>query len=344
MRTTTLAMACLLALSACGGGTEATADAGPTMAADAAGPAVDGAAPADAAAATDATIGFDIANLPISDVALGEFPYLRLPDGYVHDTREGSDHDRVAFWTGDRLEWVEGRVFGSAVRGDEDQGQTFALLEFQRNMQEAIRQAGGQRIARGEWPREARDELKATDDDIGVRYNAGLGDIWSRPVETFVIRRPDRAIWIQMTGYTHGGNLLVAETRPVEITAGLLEADVLKAQLDADGKVAITVNFATDSADILPDSQPQIDRVVALLKADDALRLAVEGHTDDSGDAARNRTLSQARANAVVAALVAAGINGARLSAAGFGQDRPVADNAGAEGKARNRRVELVKR
>ena len=286
---------------------------------------------------------FDIATLPVSEVALGEFPYLRLPEGYVHADRVDTAHDRVAFWTGDRLEWVEGRVFGAGVRGDKAQGKVFAPLEFQRNMQAVIEQAGGRRIAEGQWPRELREAMKQADPDLGVRYNAGLGDIWNRPVETFVIRRPDRAIWIQVASRSGSGSILMAETAPVEITAGLLEADALKQQLEVGGRVAIEVNFAVDKADILPDSQPQIDQVLALLRDDPALRLSIDGHTDATGDAAHNQRLSEARAQAVVAALVAQGIEASRLEAKGHGQSQPVAGNDTDEGRAKNRRVELVR-
>ena len=81
-----------------------------------------------------------------------------------------------------------------------------------------------------------------------------------------------------------------------------------------------------------------------MLRADPVLKLAVEGHTDNTGDAAHNRTLSEARARAVVAALAGKGIDAGRLQSAGFGADKPAADNAGEDGRARNRRVELVKR
>ena len=104
------------------------------------------------------------------------------------------------------------------------------------------------------------------------------------------------------------------------------------------------MHFATDRAEILPDSQPQIAAVVELLRADDTLSLSIEGHTDNTGDAARNRTLSQARAAAVVAAITDAGIAGDRLASAGHGDTRPVADNTTDDGRAQNRRVELVRR
>ncbi|WP_312708841.1 OmpA family protein [Stenotrophomonas sp.] len=77
------------------------------------------------------------------------------------------------------------------------------------------------------------------------------------------------------------------------------EADTLKHALESSGKVSIQVNFATDAAAILPDSEPQILQVTQLLKADERLRLSVAGHTDDSGSPSHNPTLSQARAESV---------------------------------------------
>ena len=103
------------------------------------------------------------------------------------------------------------------------------------------------------------------------------------------------------------------------------------------------MNFATDKTDVLPDSLPQVEQVGTLLKEDPALRLAVNGHTDDSGDAVHNQQLSEGRAKAVVALLVGQGIDAARLTAAGFGSAQPAAENSSPEGKAKNRRVELVK-
>lgn len=83
--------------------------------------------------------------------------------------------------------------------------------------------------------------------------------------------------------------------------------------------------------------------VLKLLQQNPALRLAVQGHTDNTGTAPRNQQLSEARAHAVVASLMGAGIAANRLQVNGFGQTRPLADNATEAGKALNRRVELVK-
>lgn len=84
--------------------------------------------------------------------------------------------------------------------------------------------------------------------------------------------------------------------------------------------------------------------IVKLLQANPALKLAVEGHTDNAGTPAHNQTLSEARAREVVRTITAQSIAPDRLQAAGFGQSRPLADNATEDGRAKNRRVELVKR
>lgn len=84
-----------------------------------------------------------------------------------------------------------------------------------------------------------------------------------------------------------------------------------------------------------------LDRLAALLTKRADLKLRLVGHTDSVGDAEANRTLSEARAAAVRAALIARGIDAERLLAEGAGEDEPIADNASAQGRARNRRVEL---
>jgi OOP family OmpA-OmpF porin len=85
--------------------------------------------------------------------------------------------------------------------------------------------------------------------------------------------------------------------------------------------------------------------VIDVLKQDETLRLEVQGHTDNVGQAAANLTLSQQRATAVRDYLLKiGGIAAARLTAAGYGDTRPVAPNTTDEGRAQNRRVEIVRK
>src|SRR6185503_3541494 len=102
--------------------------------------------------------------------------------------------------------------------------------------------------------------------------------------------------------------------------------------------------FDLDSATLRPESKPVLDEVVHLLAAEAAWKLTIEGHTDSSGTSAHNQTLSEQRAAAVKAYLVSQGVDTARLSTAGYGASRAVADNASELGRAQNRRVELVKK
>jgi outer membrane protein OmpA-like peptidoglycan-associated protein len=101
------------------------------------------------------------------------------------------------------------------------------------------------------------------------------------------------------------------------------------------------IRFDSGKDVLRAESDATLDEVAGLLRQDPALRLLVEGHTDATNTDAFNLDLSERRARAVVAALVKRGIDGGRLQAKGFGKSRPVADNATAQGRALNRRVEV---
>jgi OmpA-OmpF porin, OOP family len=101
------------------------------------------------------------------------------------------------------------------------------------------------------------------------------------------------------------------------------------------------ITFETDSATLRPQSREQLANVAAILKAYPAVRLKIGGYTDNSGDATANLRLSQARAESVMNGLRDMGVTTSRLEAEGYGNQHPVADNATAEGRARNRRVAL---
>ena len=118
--------------------------------------------------------------------------------------------------------------------------------------------------------------------------------------------------------------------------------DIYKA-LNTTGSIALYINFETGKSEIKPESQNIIDQVAGMLKENSGLKISIEGHTDNVGTPAANKTLSENRAKAVVAALVAKGIDKSRLNAKGWGQEKPAADNATEEGRAKNRRVEIVK-
>ncbi|HEX8954179.1 MAG TPA: OmpA family protein [Polyangia bacterium] len=101
------------------------------------------------------------------------------------------------------------------------------------------------------------------------------------------------------------------------------------------------ISFANGKAVILPSSFAVLDKATQVLKDYPTIKLEIQGHTDDVGPHDKNVALSQARADAVQKYLVDHGVEGARLSAKGYGPDKPIADNKTKAGKAQNRRVEF---
>ncbi|GGA84786.1 OmpA family protein [Puia dinghuensis] len=103
------------------------------------------------------------------------------------------------------------------------------------------------------------------------------------------------------------------------------------------------INFDVDKATIKPESMGTLNMVVHVLQDNPDLKFEVDGHTDNSGTAAHNLTLSQQRADAVKTQLISMGIDASRLTSKGFGDTKPMSDNSTLEGKANNRRVEFVR-
>ena len=110
--------------------------------------------------------------------------------------------------------------------------------------------------------------------------------------------------------------------------------------------VVITLNgavlFATGKHELLPIAKTKLSEVAKALKDQGYKKITVEGHTDSRGSAENNRELSLKRANSVRAHLISQGLKGSKIKAVGIGEDRPVASNKSAEGRANNRRVELI--
>ena len=116
-------------------------------------------------------------------------------------------------------------------------------------------------------------------------------------------------------------------------------------RLTTDGKITTyAITFETGKADLKPESVIEINRVAKLMQEHPELSFEVQGHCDNTGSDNVNDPLSQERAEVIVATLVKQGIANDRLTAVGKGSHSPIADNSTAEGRARNRRVEFVKK
>jgi outer membrane protein OmpA-like peptidoglycan-associated protein len=151
----------------------------------------------------------------------------------------------------------------------------------------------------------------------------------------------DSVIRVLVTG-SEEPNLAVYIT---SIRVAESEVDVLWDALAAKGRwVTQGILFATGKAELRPESRPVLKEIAGTMKQHDDLKLLIEGHTDNVGSAASNLALSDARAAAVKAALVGEfGIAADRLATKGLGDTKPAVPNTTSEGRAQNRRVELVK-
>ena len=115
-------------------------------------------------------------------------------------------------------------------------------------------------------------------------------------------------------------------------------------EINSTGRAAVYgIEFDTGKATLRPESEAVLAQVASLLNDEPDWKMKIEGHTDSTGTKPANQALSQQRAAAVVAWLVKDGIAASRLTAVGMGDAQPLADNSTDAGRARNRRVELVK-
>ena len=155
---------------------------------------------------------------------------------------------------------------------------------------------------------------------------------------------PERDVYVALGVDHQSAGIVIVEVEPMERGKVRVDAAALAGDINRTGHVAVYgIYFDTGKADIKPDSDAVLAEIAKLLKENAALKLHVVGHTDNVGALAMNMDLSKRRAAAVMQALVTKhGIAAARLHAEGVGPLAPVAPNTSDDGRAKNRRVELV--
>ena len=295
--------------------------------------------------------GFDPSTALVVTPKLGAFPYFTLLDGYHKGTIKDSEvrseeakdlmkdvaFDRYEFFDGVKIIPVEGRLATIKAVGS---GASF--FQVQKTYEKLMHDLGGVTVWEGNMQKFADAKLTFDERRHRGRYNM----VGHEKAGVYMLRTPDKEVWVEAYQiYDDHDNywLTVVERKALPMTATVLPAAEMKKALDATGHVALYLNFDTDQATLKPDAQATIAQIISLLAQNPDLKLSVEGHTDNAGTPTHNQTLSEARARTVVATLMAQGIGADRLKAVGFGQTKPVTDNATEAGKAKNRRVELVK-
>ncbi|MFY9223594.1 MAG: OmpA family protein [Blastocatellia bacterium] len=238
------------------------------------------------------------------------FP-TRMPGFYISSYTQ-LEFESYAFQTGKGRETVEGRktrIIYERDRATEDPGG----LAVRRNYENAITKVGGKVVYS-----DGKQSI--------LKIDTKEGEVWAE---------------INAASIVHRYFLTIVERKPLE---QVIAAEAILAALDKDGFIALYILFDFNKADIKAESQPIIDQIVSLLKQNPELKVNIEGHTDNVGSPETNKILSQSRAQAVVKAIISQAIAKERLIAIGHGEEKPIADNRTEEGRAKNRRVELVKR
>lgn len=156
--------------------------------------------------------------------------------------------------------------------------------------------------------------------------------------------KDDKETWAQIEAADNGMYTVYVVEKQIMKQEVVANAEAMSGSLKDTGRVAVYgIYFDTGKAELKPESEPAMAEIVKMLKADVNLKIYVVGHTDNTGQFAKNVKLSQDRAASVVSNLTSKhGIASTRLTAFGCGPAAPVASNKTEEGKAKNRRVELV--
>ena len=238
----------------------------------------------------------------------------RMPDYYIskYDVSEFTGFDPTVVG-GKDVHW-EGKVYSYGYSRKEN-GRPISMLQIVRNYETAIKQAGG-KILGGDGRRVAAE----------IRKGGALSGVY---VEAF------------NDGRDYNLTIVESQTMQQEVVA---DAKVMRNELADTGKTIVPgIYFDTASATIKPESEPALAQMVKLLDGSPALKVYVVGHTDSVGSLESNLKLSSDRATSVVKAIAARGIAASRLKSAGVGPYSPVASNDTDGGRAKNRRVELVK-
>jgi outer membrane protein OmpA-like peptidoglycan-associated protein len=256
-----------------------------------------------------------------------DYPGLTRPQNYnitdYEELRFDSFTFRVMENGREKKQDVEGHHYSFRYdynsQRDPSKGAMPSAIEVIRNYQNAVRAVGG--------------KVLFEEGSGGDRYT------------TVHFAKGDKEVWMALHVIAYGAvyNMQIVEKQAMQQEVTLNAAAMANSIADTGSVAIYGINFDTASSVIKPESEPAIDEIVKLLNNKPALKVGIVGHTDMVGDASSNLRLSQARAQAVITALVSKhGIAATRLVAFGAGPWAPLASNKTDDGRAKNRRVELV--
>jgi OOP family OmpA-OmpF porin len=299
---------------------------------------------------------FNIESVPMSTVALPPFPYLSYPTGMTEVngktpavfsnpnstgySSSDEEFDQAYVIAGASLRQVEGRITFRTLNNEKA---GLSALALWRNYTKVIKAMGGVKVNTILPTRKWLEDKDLFDNEKMLKRAHLPRNGWEEH-DVYLIRNAQGNVWITLSQEKYFTEFLVIKEQGMEQTVAMLTADNMANALKQDGHVPLYLSFDTNRDVIRQESLATVDEVVKLLRAQPNLRLQIEGHTDNVGDKNHNQSLSLGRAQSVMHALTSQKIDPSRLIAIGLGASRPLSENNSEDGRAKNRRVELVRR
>lgn len=285
-------------------------------------------------------------NIPESTIDIGAYPYITPPKGMIVDkntsSTESYDFHKLEMFDGKSFFDIEGRVDKMGIMMDG--GKEWNQYYFDKSIKDYLNTIGAKLIFEGKISNELVNQKGETVNDRYAYFNNFyVGDIVNSPISMYVLKLPTKKIGIQVYSDVVSAQIGVVESKEFEQTIEKITASKIISEINEKGFATLHINFDTGKSRIKAESYEVIGEISKMLKANTDLKIRIEGHTDNVGDAEFNMKLSKNRAKTVLMSLIDEGIEESRLKSEGFGQTKPTGDNATEEGRAQNRRVELRK-
>jgi OOP family OmpA-OmpF porin len=271
---------------------------------------------------------------------VGDFPFFTLPKGLKNQNKPLQKNFDVCFFPiNGVMTPFEGKLYKVNVVAD--QGEEFSKRYFEKSLEDYLTGIGAVKVYDGEITTEEYQRYNKQDPNKGDEGDMGYS---GEQIKFFVLRTKDKGnIYVQFSANNASGKLNILQEEAMTQTITKVTSEEIANDLLAKGKSILHINFDTDKATLKSDGSEVVLEIVKVLNKNPELRIAINGYTDNSGAKDHNQTLSENRALTVKNEIVKSGIAADRLTSKGFGQESPIASNDTEDGKAQNRRVELIK-
>lgn len=289
---------------------------------------------------------FDWSKIPLSDKFIGEFPYISPPEGFEIQNQK-KDRPYSKFWDFNKLIVYTGVHYYNAegkraeISINEKEG-AFNEYKLRKSIENYLLSIGATEISDYKMTKKELTFLKKDDDKLV--YNHITGNPWNNKLKTYALNHEKGKIFFQLWSNTAQGEIGILELKGFKQTIKAPTASEIKNAIEKDGKAILYINFDIDKATLKPDGEKVITEIYKALQELPDLKISIEGHTDNTGQASYNKVLSEKRANTVKYSLAAKGIEIERLESKGFGAEVPLESNETEVGRSKNRRVELVRK